>query len=231
MRKIIIYIFLLFFVFSFNIYIKAGEKEIEIRRLQRLINTGGSNEVINLLLKAEQDGLPVDGLINKVKEGTAKQIEIEKIIKVLYAKRNYLEKAKAILKDGEQKGLRVYEYENNENIENLAKAIENGADRWEIENLMQLVIKNNEDVRYLLQASNTFADLVKAKLDRQIIRDILTIAVEKRINVYVYSEIADFLIEAKRNNSPLSEITRKLKQGIQEDKDIREIILDIRFAQ
>ncbi|MBI5417281.1 hypothetical protein HZA55_04965 [Candidatus Poribacteria bacterium] len=232
MKKIFIgFLLIIFFIQFSQLFLIADDQEMEIRRLGRLIHTGESNDIINLLLKARQDGLPVDGLLNKVREGAAKQVDVEKILNVLYTKKGYLEKTNTFLKSAEQKGLRVWSNEKEENIESLAQAMEEGVEVYDMENFVQEIIKNNEDVRYLVHSSTALSILIRAKLDRFMSKQLITMAVQKNVDVNIYSELSDFLVEARRYDYPLEEVFSKLKQGIQENKDIRGLIFDIKFSR
>ncbi|MBI4649843.1 hypothetical protein HY745_00795 [Candidatus Desantisbacteria bacterium] len=164
----------------------ADEKENEIRRLGRYVNTGESDELVKFLLKAKEDGLPIDGMLNKVKEGSAKQVESEKILSVLYAKKSLLERARMLIKENEKEGLRVWENDREESIEKLAQSLEDGVGAHELKEFIKKIIENNEDIRYLVQSSSAYAAMLRAKLERSEVKKLITMAIEKRINALMF---------------------------------------------
>ncbi|MBI5206568.1 MAG: hypothetical protein HY934_02145 [Candidatus Firestonebacteria bacterium] len=231
MKKLVVFILsIIFLVFSCWVHTKADEI-MQIQQLKRLTNIGDSDEIIRLIENASQQGLPIEGLLNKVKEGNAKRIEREKILNVLYNRKRLLLKAQELIERGEQRGLRVWDSNKKESIESFAQSMDEGVDINDIENFMQQVINNNDDIQYLTRSSSAFAELLKVKISRSIIKDLITLAIEKRVDINAYSELVDFMIEAKQYDYPLQEVSDKLKQGMQNGQDLRSLIFDIKFSR
>jgi len=80
-------------------------------------------KVFDIILKAQQEGLPTEPLINKINEGFAKNVEKTIIISVVSTKAENLKKAVNILEEARQEGLQVSDGE--EIIKILADSLEN----------------------------------------------------------------------------------------------------------
>lgn len=80
-------------------------------------------KIFDIILEAQQAGLPIEPLINKITEGFAKNVERTTIISVVSTRAENLKKAVGILDEARQEGLQINDGE--EIIKILADSLEN----------------------------------------------------------------------------------------------------------
>ena len=80
-------------------------------------------KVFDIILKAQQEGLPTEPLISKISEGLAKNVNKSIIISVISAKAENLRKAAELLNDARQEGLEING--GDEMLKILADSLEN----------------------------------------------------------------------------------------------------------
>ncbi len=82
-------------------------KKIIENSVEESLNAYSVKKVFDVILEAQQDGLPTEPLINKVNEGFAKNVNKSVIISVISAKAENLKKANEILNEARQEGLEI----------------------------------------------------------------------------------------------------------------------------
>ena len=98
-------------------------KKIIENSIERSLDAYSVKKVFNVILEAQQEGLPTELLINKVNEGFAKNVNKTIIISVISTKAENLKKAAEILNEAQQEGLEVNGGE--EMLKILADSLEN----------------------------------------------------------------------------------------------------------
>jgi len=98
-------------------------KKIIENSLEESFDAYSVRKVFDVILDAQQEGLPTESLINKVNEGFAKNINKSMIISVISAKAENLKKANKILNEALQEGLKINGEE--EMVGMLADSLEN----------------------------------------------------------------------------------------------------------
>jgi len=91
--------------------------------VEKSLDAYNVKKVFDIILETQQEGLPIEPLINKISEGLAKNVEKTIIISAVSTKAENLKKAVGILNEARQEGLQINDGE--EIIKILADSLEN----------------------------------------------------------------------------------------------------------
>ena len=108
--------------------LKSGVSFENTKRLiensvEKSLDAYNVKKVFDIILETQQEGLPIEPLINKVSEGLAKNVEKTIIISAVSTRAENLKKAVGILNEARQEGLQINDGE--EIIKILADSLEN----------------------------------------------------------------------------------------------------------
>ena len=147
--------------------------------LKNSANAYSVKKSLNLILKAQREGLPIESLINKIEEGLAKKIESDKIFSVVNNELENLQTASNILQQIEYSS----ETENYEEIvEKLADSLGDGLSQDYLFAVVERGVEENKSIEEIAEVSEELGFLnfqaLETGLSPEVIADIFNSAAD-----------------------------------------------------
>jgi hypothetical protein len=172
-------------------------KNIIESSVEELFDAYSIKKVFDVMLETQQDGLPTEPLINKIKEGFAKNANKSVIISVISTKAENLRKAVMLLDEARQEGLEINGGE--EIVKILADSLENDVPE---ESLSWLVKTGTTEGKSIIEISEISEELSYLSL----------LATESGLS---QEEISLLFKKAIENSTNIEEICENIQTGLE----------------
>ena len=164
--------------------------------------------IVKLLLDAEADGLPMGGLLNKVREGLAKKADSWMIYDVLVQKKEYLTEAKAIIDAAEENDVMVFDAERD--IEDLAKILASGElSETMIREALSISESEGKEWSEIISACSLLG--VEVILENEVKKEIIAISLEHDLDENSVEKITDEIEDAELEGQDVNEVLARVR--------------------
>ena len=169
--------------------------------LNNSANAYSIKKSLNLILKAQTEGLPIKSLINKIEEGLAKKVESDKIFSVVDNELKNLQTASNILQQIEYSS----ETENYEKIvEKLADSLGDGLSQDYLSAVVERGVEENKSVEEIAEVSEELGSLNFQALEMGLSPEV----------------IADIFNSAADSSTLIEEICMKIQDALEDERAI-----------
>ncbi len=175
--------------------------------------------VLALLDSADKKGLPVEFLINRVKEGIARKVNFQSIIKVINQKIEKLELADSLLKDCVEKGIKVKNINYARQV--LGELLERGLSEDDFKDLSNLAVLRKMDLEELTKVSEVLVELMERRIPLGYAKEVIALALIKKMNVKRIEKTAKLFLEAKMMHIRPEEAKEMIVEGINKGRSFR----------
>ncbi len=170
-----------------------------------------------LLRKASHDELPINRLIQRIREGVAKRVSYPKMHKAIIQEVGKLKEAKKLIKEYIEKiPIQDEEYA----IFYLSELLERGLMESEFILLSSTTTQKKPDLIYTLKQAEALVLLIEKGINRKIVQEIILQATKSNIKSQRTKEIVDLLIKAKNKDLSIRELKENVIKGLKENKDL-----------
>jgi len=132
-------------------------EEIIENSVDNSLNAYNIKKVFDVILEAQEEGLPSESLINKVNEGFAKNVDDNVIIAVVSTKAENLKKASEILNEAGTDGLEING--GDELLQILASSLENDVPENSLSWLIKSAASEGKSIQEISEISEEFSNL------------------------------------------------------------------------
>jgi hypothetical protein len=152
--------------------------------LKNSANAYSVKKSLNLILKAQMEGLPIKSLINKIEEGLAKKVESDKIFSVVDTELKNLQAANNILQQIEYSS----ETENYaEIVEKLADSLGDGLSQDYLSAVVERGVGENKSIEEIAEVSEELGTLnfqaLEMGLSPEVVADIFNSAADSSVQI------------------------------------------------
>lgn len=183
-------------------------KNIIENSIERSFDAYSVKKVFDVILETQQEGLPTELLINKIKEGFAKNISKTIIISVISTKAENLKKANEILNEALQEGLEINGEE--ELIGILADSLENDVPRESLSWLLKTGAVEGSSIEEITEISEELSYLSLLAFDSGLSSEEIAILFKKAIE---NSNNIDEICENIQTSLDVEISTAKIEEG------------------
>ena len=155
-------------------------EEIIENSVDNSLNAYNIKKVFDVILDAQEEGLPSESLINKVNEGFAKNIDDNVIITVVSAKAENLKKASEILNEAGADGLEING--GDELLQVLASSLENDVPENSLSWLIESASSEGKSIQEISEISEEFSNLSLMATDIGLTPEEISITFEEAIS-------------------------------------------------
>ena len=140
-------------------------------------------ELLDVLEQAKREDIPVAPLLNKIKEGLAKDVGLKDIIDVVNKNKDSLKSAKLLLDELENRGLKRGKEINwkESAVLTLSEFLMRGLSEKTVRKLANQVVRQRADVSRFLILSSMFVDLKEKELRDDIIWTMVNVVLEQNL--------------------------------------------------
>lgn len=140
-------------------------------------------ELLDILEQAKREMIPVTPLLNKIKEGLAKDIGLKNIIDVVNRSKDSLKLAQSLIDEFENRGLKKGKEPNwkESSVTSLAEFIMRGLTEETARKLANQVINQRADGSKFIILSGMFADLIERELREDVIWTMVNVILEQNL--------------------------------------------------
>jgi len=188
--------------------------------------------VLSLLDSANKKDLPVEFLVNRVKEGIARKANFEAIIKVINQKIEKLKLADELIKDCLDKGIKAKNLDYSRQV--LGELLERGLSADDFKDLSNLAILRKMDLEELTEASEVLVKLIERGIPVEYAKEVVTLALIKKMDIKRMEKTANLFLEANIMRISLEETKEIIVEGINHGLSIRRIrenIEEVSFSE
>jgi len=183
-------------------------KKIIENSVEKSFDAYSVKKVFDVILEAQQDGLPTEPLINKVNEGFAKNANESVIISVISTKAENLKKANEILNEAQQEGLEINGGE--EMVKILADSLENDVPQESLSWLVKTGTAEGKSILEISEISEELSYLSLLATDSGLSREEISLLFKKAIE---NSANIEEICENIQNNLETQISTIKIEEG------------------
>lgn len=216
-------------VFSSS-YGVADNRTLEIRHLLNSRTDFTEKQVENildLLEKSEIEGLPVEILINRLKEGVARRSTFPVVLNVLTKKINSLQLAKKLLYEYLNMGIRVKDIKYSQQL--LAELLERNLLAEEFEAMAKLGLSHNMKMEELLRVCESFVRNKEENFPLAWTMEIVSLAITKGMDSRAIEYISETIQWAMRERTlKIDEIKDIIVEGLNKNRSVIKIKGDLR---
>jgi hypothetical protein len=183
------------------------------------------DQIAAMFKKAEQNGLPVSLLANKVKEAGLKRVRFNALSRVMEQRLSMMTEANESL-SGKKIPIKNKQYA----LEVLTELQEKGVKRQTYEKILNAAAakgKDFDDTAKYLDALGKYRD---DNIPEENYADIISACIGKGVSAQKSEKLLYMLMEAKRGNMPLEAAKEQIMNGIAQNKRVEEIGDDINFG-
>ena len=155
-------------------------EEIIENSVSNSLNAYNIKKVFDVILDAQEEGLPSESLINKVNEGFAKNIDDNVIITVVSTKAENLKKASEILNETGTDGLEING--GDELLQILASSLENDVPENSLSWLIESAASEGKSIQEISEISEEFSNLSLMATDIGLTPEEISITFEEAIS-------------------------------------------------
>jgi len=226
---------LFLFLFLGVICFAQEEGMVEIKKLLEEKSNFSSEQiqtVLSLLDSANKKDLPVEFLVNRVKEGIARKANFQAIIKVINQKIEKLELADELIKNCLDKGMRVKRLDYSRQV--LGELLERDLSADDFKDLSNLAILRKMDLEELTEISEVLVKLIERGIPVEYAKEVVTLALTKKIDIKRMEKTANLFLEAKIMRVSPEEVKEIIVEGINQGlstRRIRENIKEVSFTE
>ena len=181
-------------------------EEILENSVDNSLNAYNIKKVFDVILEAQEEGLPSDSLINKVNEGFAKNVDDNIIIAVVFTKAENLKKASEILNETGTNGLEING--GDELLQILASSLENDVPENSLSWLIESAASEGKSIQEISEISEEFSNLSLMAADIGLTPEEISLNFEEAISagenledIFAYIQNS---LESEINNNQLS---------------------------
>jgi len=149
--------------------------------VEKSLDAYNIKKVFDIILETQQEGLPIEPLINKITEGFAKNVEKTKIISAVSTKAKNLKKANKILSEARQEGLERDDEE--EIIIILANSLENDVPSNSLSWLIKKGTTQGKSIKEITEISEELSYLSLMALESGLSPEKISLLFEKSKNI------------------------------------------------
>ncbi|MFQ5866842.1 MAG: hypothetical protein ACE5IT_02480 [bacterium] len=215
---------LFLFLFLGGISFAQEEGMVEIKKLLEQ-NSNFSLEqiqtVFSLLDNANKKDLPVEFLVNRVKEGIARKANFQAIIKVINQKIEKLKLADGLIKDCLDKGIKVRNLDYSRQV--LGELLERGLSADDFKDLSNLAILRKMDLDELTKVFQVLVELIERGIPVEYAKEVVTLALIKKMDIKRMEKTANLFLEAKIMHVSPEEVKEIIVEGINQGLTTRRI--------
>ena len=172
-------------------------------------------ELLDILEQAKKENIPVAPLLNKIKEGLAKDISLKDIIDAVNKNKNSLRSAKSLLNEFENRGLKKSREANRKEsaILTLSEFLMRGMSKKTARKLANQVIRRREDVSRFLVLSGMFVDLKEKELREDIIWTMVDVVLEQNLRNSDTKNLINNINRKINSGENIEAFVRQLEKG------------------
>lgn len=220
---------LFLFLFLGLICFAQEERMAEIKKFLEQKSNFSSEQiqaVLSLLDTANEKDLPVEFLVNRVKEGIARKADFPAIVKVISHKIEKLKLADELIKDCLHKGMRVKRLDYSRQV--LGELLERDLSPDDFKDLSNLVILRRMDLEELIEISEVLVKLIERGIPVEYAKEVVTLALTKKMDIKRMEKTANLFLEAKIMRVSPEEVKEIIVEGINQGLTTRRIRENIR---
>lgn len=217
------------FLIVFCKAILLGQELRETRRILEQKTNFSSKEIqiiIVLLDRANKRDLPVEFLVDRIKEGIARKASFQTIFKIITGKIEKMELADKLIEDCLNKGMKTKNIRYSRNI--LRVSLEKGLSVAEFRHLFNLGLLHGMKLEELVKTTKLFVELTGEKIPGEYVREVITLAMIKKLNVKRVHKTVRLFLEAKRMHIQTEEAREIIIEGISKGWNLRRMRENIR---
>ena len=192
-------------------------QEIIQKSLEKNIKPYNIIGIFSLLNELAEDGLPISPIINKAKEGFAKEVSSDKIILSIRKKSENLQFAKYLVEEALLEGADIIN--KNKAIEILAENFFYNIPEDMITDIFTEAIHNNKDIEDIAGAITALSNLLNLDISETSAKVITKDLLNKEYNSKDMAVLANVITFAKKNGLSISEINSKIIDRIRKGED------------
>ncbi len=217
------------FLIVFCKAILLGQELTETRKILEQKTNFTSKEIQILIVsldRVNKRDLPVEFLVNRIKEGIASKASFQTIVKTITSKIEKMELANKLIEDCLIKGMKTKNIGYSRDI--LRASLEKGLSVTEFRHLFNLGLLHGMKLEELVKTTKLFVELTEEKIPDEYVREIITLAMVKKFNVKRIDKTMKFFLEAKRMHIQAEEAREIIIEGISKGWNLRRMRENIR---
>jgi len=206
-----------------------GEKKLaQVKNLLEERSTFTPAEIqslLTLLNKASKEDLPLEFLINRLKEGIARKAEYQTVYNVLEEKIEKLKLAKGLTAECLAKGIKTKDVNYSQRV--LGELLERGLTPNDFKDLANLAVLRKVYLEDLVKICEVLVELQERAIPLNYAKEIISTAMVKKMPREEIERTAHLLFEAERMHIPYEEAKNLITEGINKGRSSHRIKDDL----
>lgn len=194
-----------------------GAENVESALARSRYSETQKDTIILLFTQAEDSGIPAALLLPKLEEGIAKGVPASKMVQALRRELQYLERARALLR---QSPVEEYWFSDTAFWARTANLLAVGVSDGEIERLIQLCTRHPQGYR---PATYLYVAIQDWGLDREPAFDLIGSLLASSIPPDSYLGVLDLLAGGRRRRIPPEELVQRIRENLEQATSIKEL--------